>query len=200
MYPARSRLPVTNCLPPSSPDQEETTLLTLEEKFEALFSTYRHTITAYLSNLLGDTERGQELAQETFLRAYRALARGVEVEHPRAWLYRIATNAARDQFRRARLVRWVPLQEGDHDPALRLSNPSEVVADRLVVRSVLARLAPEYRIPLLLHLAEGLSTAEVAEALGLSRNAVKMRLYRAREQFRQVFRAINSQETEENEL
>ncbi len=171
--------------------------MTLEEEFQALFSTYQHAITGYLSNLLDDTDRAQELAQETFLRAYCALARGARVEHPRAWLYRIATNAARDHIRRARRVQWLPLLDDDRDPALHQSNPSEALADRLVVRSVLVRLAPEYRIPLLLHLSEGLSTAEIGLILGISRDAVKMRLYRAREQFRQIFRAINGQEIEE---
>ncbi len=169
----------------------------IADEFETLFAAYQHAITSYLSNLLGDAEQGQELAQETFLRAYRALARGTKVEHPKAWLYRIATNAARDQLRRARLVQWVPLLDSDRDPALCFPNPSATIADRLAVQAALVRLSPDTRSLLLLHLVEGLSTAEIAEVLGLSRDAVKMRLFRAREQFRQVFRAINGQETEE---
>ena len=66
--------------------------MTHDAEFKALFRAYQQPITAYLTHLLGDTERGAELAQETFLRAYRALTRGVRVEHPKAWLYRIATN------------------------------------------------------------------------------------------------------------
>lgn len=164
--------------------------MTLDEEFEALFNTYQPAITAYLCHLVGDTERGQELAQETFMRAYRALARGTRVEHPRPWLYRIATNMARDHFRRTRLIRWLPLWDADRDPALRLSDPSDAAAERLAVQAALARLAPDYRIPLLLHLAEGLSTAEIAGVLGISRDAVKMRLCRAREQFRRAFQAM----------
>ena len=173
--------------------------MTLAAEFEALFHAHQRAITGYLCNLLGDAERGQELTQETFLRAYRALARGTKVEHPRAWLYRIATNAAQDHFRRARLVHWLPLLDSDRDPVLHFSDPSEAVADRLAVQAALARLAPDYRVPLLLHLSEGLSTAEIAEVLGLSRAAVKVRMYRAREQFRLAFREINGLEIEEVE-
>jgi RNA polymerase sigma-70 factor (ECF subfamily) len=173
--------------------------LTLEGEFEALFQAHQREITGYLCKLLGDAERGQELAQETFLRAYRALARGTQVEHPRAWLYRIATNAAHDHFRRARLVRWVPLLDGERDAALRQPDPAEAVADRLAVQAALTRLQPKYRIPLLLHLAEGLSTAEIGEVLKISRDAVKMRLYRGREQFRRAFRAAGGLESEEIE-
>lgn len=170
--------------------------MTLDAEFEALFHEYQRAITAYLTNLLGDAGRGQELAQETFLRAYRSLARGVRVEHPRAWLYRIATNAANDHFRRARLVRWVPLLDRDDDPALRTPGPAQGVADRLALQAALARLAPAYRVPLLLHLSEGLSTAEIGEVLGISRAAVKVRLFRAREKCRAALKEAGGVEWE----
>ncbi len=169
--------------------------MTLDAEFEALFRAYQQPITAYLSRLLGDAERCAELAQETFLRAYRALARGVQVEHPKAWLYRIATNAANDHFRRVRLVQWLPLPDDERDPSLHAPNPTATVADRLAVRDALAQLAPRYRVPLVLHLCEGLSTAEIAAVLGIRRGAVKMRLLRAREQFRRAY--AGREETED---
>jgi len=169
--------------------------LTLDAEFEALFRAYQQPITAYLTHLLGDAERGAELAQETFLRAYRALARGVRVEHPKAWLYRIATNAANDHFRHARLVQWLPLLDDEHDPALHALDPTESVADRLDVQAALAQLAPKYRVPLVLHLCEGLPTAEIATVLGIRRGAVKMRLLRAREQFRRAY--VGGEQTED---
>jgi len=58
--------------------------LTLEAEFESMFRAYQPAITGYLCNLVGDAERGQDLAQETFLQAYLALVRGTWVEHPRA--------------------------------------------------------------------------------------------------------------------
>ena len=161
--------------------------MTRHAEFESLLSAYQQPITAYLTNLLGDVEQGQELAQETFLRAYRALAAGVQLDHPKAWLYRIATNVARDAFRRARLVRWLRLHDIQDHPALRIPDPTDCVADQLAVRAALAHLRPAYRVPLVLHLCEGLSTLEIAEVLSLSQGAVKMRLSRAREQFRVAF-------------
>jgi RNA polymerase sigma-70 factor (ECF subfamily) len=160
--------------------------VTLHGGFEALLRAYQQPITAYLCNLLGDEERGQELAQETFLRAYRALARGLRVDHPKAWLYRIATNVAKDEFRRARLIKWLPFQTVEHEPALQVPDATDCVADQLMVRAALEELSPAYRVPLLLHLSEGLSTHEIAEVLNLSQGAVKMRLSRAREQFRRA--------------
>jgi RNA polymerase sigma-70 factor (ECF subfamily) len=160
--------------------------VTLDTEFEDLLRAYQRPLTGYLCNLLGDDEQGKELAQETFLRAYRALARGLEVEHPKAWLYRIATNVANDHFRRARLVRWFPIQQVENEPALCMPDSTDCIADQLLVRSALARLSLDYRMPLVLHLCEGLSTVEIAEVLNISQGAVKMRLSRAREQFRRA--------------
>jgi RNA polymerase sigma-70 factor (ECF subfamily) len=171
--------------------------LTTDAEFEALFHAHQQPITAYLVHLLGDAERGEELAQETFLRAYRELVRGVRLEHPKAWLYRVATNAATDHLRRARLLKWLPLLEAERDPAVRTPDPADGVAEHLVVQTALARLRPRYRIPLVLHVCESLSTAEIAEVLGISRNAVKMRLSRAREQLRCALRDISGVEREE---
>jgi RNA polymerase sigma-70 factor (ECF subfamily) len=170
--------------------------LGLDAEFETLFHAYQQPIATYLSHLLGDAERGEELAQEAFLRAYRAMIKGTEVEHPKAWLYRIATNAVRDHWRRARLVRWLPLWENEHDPALSAPDPADGVAEQLAVQAALAQLSPRYRAPLVLHTCEGLSTAEIAAVLGIRQGAVKMRLVRARTQFRRAFEAICGPEGE----
>jgi RNA polymerase sigma-70 factor, ECF subfamily len=157
------------------------------EEFETLFYAYQQPITSYLVNLVGDLERAEELAQETFLRLYRALEQGTRLEHPKAWLYCISTRIARDYFRRTRLLSWLPLWDADDDPRLRAADSTEAIADQMNVKSALASLKPEYRIPLLLHLCEGLSTLEIADVLGISQSAVKMRLSRARLQFQQAY-------------
>ena len=175
---------------------EDRKQLTLDSEFEALFNTYQQSITTYLNYLLGDVARSEELAQETFLRAYRELERGLQVEHPKAWLYRIATHIANDHFRRARLVQWLPLLDVESESLLQAPNPADDIPEQLAVRAALARLKPQYRIPLVLHLCEELSTTQIAEILGLTRGAVKMRLLRAREQFRCAFRAVSGAENE----
>jgi RNA polymerase sigma-70 factor (ECF subfamily) len=161
-------------------------LVTLHTKFEDLLRAYQQPLTTYLCNLLNDEEYGKELAQETFWRAYRALARGQQITCHKAWLYRIATNVANDHFRRARLLRWLPIHEIEQHPALCEGDSTDCVADQLIVREALAQLSPDYRVPLVLHLCDGLTTAEIAEVLDLSQGAVKMRLSRAREKFRHL--------------
>ena len=160
--------------------------MTLHSEFEALLHSYQQPITTYLCNLLGDEERGQELAQETFLRAYRALARGLRVDHSKAWLYRIATNAARDHLRRRRLLTWLPLF--GNEPALEVEGPEEDLVASERMRRALLQLSPDYRIPLVLYTCHEFTVAEIASALELSTDAVKQRLVRARKQLREAYR------------
>jgi len=138
--------------------------------------------------LTGDRGVAQELAQETFLRAYRALARGEQWDNPRAWLYRVASRLAIDNYRRCRLLRWLPLRDGQPDPQQGLR---EATAEKLAVQAALAALPPKYRVPLVLYAYEERPVADVAQTLGLSVSAVKMRLSRAREMLRDAYLSSN---------
>ncbi len=166
--------------------------MTPDAEFEAIFHAYQQPITTYLSHLTGNTEQAEDMAQDTFLRAYRALLHGEHVEHVKAWLYRIATNVAKDQWRRERLLRWLPLMDDAREAGLRSPDHAASAAEQLAVQSALTRLQPSHRIPLVLHLCEGLSIAEISEVLGIKQGAVKMRLSRAREQFRQAFQQVSN--------
>jgi RNA polymerase sigma-70 factor (ECF subfamily) len=165
--------------------------MTPDAEFEAIFHAYQQPITTFLSHLTGNTEQAEDMAQDTFLRAYHALLRGEHVKHPKAWLYCIATNVAKDQWRRARLLRWLPLADDAPEPGLRVPDHAASAAEQLAVQSALTQLQPNYRVPLVLHLCEGLSITEISEVLGIKQGAVKMRLSRAREQFRQAFQQVS---------
>lgn len=126
------------------------------------------------------------MAQETFLRAYQALARGERWDNPRAWLYRVASRLATDDYRRARLLHWLPL--GDvHASRADSESIESRVAEKVDVRAALNALSPKYRIPLVLYVYEERTVDQIAETMGLSNSAVKMRLSRAREMFRQAY-------------
>lgn len=153
--------------------------------FEALFATYQQPILSYLYRLLGDVERAEELCQETFARAYRARRSLDQVENVRAWLYRVATNAARDQLRRRRLLSWLPLF--DEDPLLMVDSPEASALEAHAVEQALRKLDPDLRVPLVLYSCQELSTQEIAEVLGISRDAVKQRLVRARLRFKELY-------------
>jgi RNA polymerase sigma-70 factor (ECF subfamily) len=151
---------------------------------EHLYYEHRRPLLAYLARLVDDREAAEDLCQETFLKALRSWARHDPAASPVAWLYRIATNTAYDHMRRRRRAIVTPLLESD-------MLAGEVLGAKLDegvgVRRALARLPARYRVPLLLHTCAGHSLQEIADALGCSHAAVKMRLVRARERFRQVY-------------
>ena len=154
--------------------------------FEQLFADYRQPILNYLYRLVGDSARAEELAQETFVKAYRALARLPANANRRAWLYRIATNCGYDHLRRRRLIEWLPLMERDSTLADQ-SDPGAAAGEQDAVQRALAQLPPGQRAVLILFSVQGYSTKEIGEVLGISQGAVKTRLCRAREKFRQVY-------------
>ena len=159
----------------------------IDDAFDKLIRRFEQPICSYLVRLTGDPALAQDLTQETFLRAYQALSRGDQWENPRAWLYRVASHLATDNYRRRRLLRWLPLSSIDGArPAD--EGIEELTADQMAVRATLLALSPKYRVPLVLYVCEGYPVAEVAEILGLSVSAVKMRLSRARERFRRFYK------------
>jgi RNA polymerase sigma-70 factor (ECF subfamily) len=153
--------------------------------FERLFADYQTPILNYLYRLLGDLALAEDLTQETFTRAWKARVRLPALENPRAWLYRIATNAARDHHRRARLLAWWPLL--GREPALEAEDPADSAIESEAMRRALLKLAPDYRVPLVLYTCQEFTVAEIAAALDLSVDAVKQRLVRARQQLREAY-------------
>ena len=158
------------------------------EHFERLFVEFQTPILNYLYRLVGDPATAEDLAQEAFTRAWRARAQLARVDNPRAWLYRIATNAARDHLRRRRLLAWLPLGgEAARHPNLAQGSHEETTLEGERMRLALLKLAPEYRVPLVLYTCQECSVAEIAAALEISPDAVKQRLVRARQQLREAY-------------
>jgi RNA polymerase sigma-70 factor (ECF subfamily) len=150
---------------------------------ERLYHEHRRPLLAYLARLVDDREAAEDLCQETFLKALRSWARHDPTASPVAWLYRIATNTAYDHMRRRRRAVLTPLVEVD---VLASADATELDEGE-GVRRALAQLPARYRVPLLLHTCAGHSLQEIADALGCSHAAVKMRLLRARERFRLLY-------------
>jgi RNA polymerase sigma-70 factor (ECF subfamily) len=153
--------------------------------FERLYADYQTPILNYVYRLVGDADIAEELTQEAFTRAWRARTQLVAIENPRAWLYRIATNAARDHLRRRSLIAWLPLLGSD----LRLADEGIEDANLEVerMRRALLRVPPDYRVPLVLYTCQHFTVTEIAESMGLSPEAVKQRLVRARQKLRDAY-------------
>jgi RNA polymerase sigma-70 factor (ECF subfamily) len=148
---------------------------------EQLYHRYQPPVYSLCFRLLGRAEDAEDAVQATFVRAFRALPRFRGESTARTWLYRIATNEALGILRRRRDT--PPLEE----ETVSLPDRSGSVVERLAVREAMARLSPDHRAILVLRLWQELSYTEIAGVLGISLPAVKMRLNRARAEFRKYY-------------
>jgi RNA polymerase sigma-70 factor (ECF subfamily) len=149
----------------------------------AIYEERRGELFAFLVGMTRDPEVAEDLLQDAFLRLVREARAGRMPDEPRAWLYRVAANAAIDRGRRgAVLARFLPRLFTREEPdqpesvALRAERDAELHA-------ALARLAPDRRAALLLA-ARGFCGAEVARLLGRTEGATRTLLCRARLELR----------------
>ncbi len=139
---------------------------------------------------VGNREDAEEVVQDTWVRAHRALARYEERERFGAWLMRILVNQARTVAKRSRRrERFFPdlaAHGGDWpEPADHAEpHPADRAAVREEVYQALERLNPEQREAFLLHHVEGLSYEEMAAVTGSRISALKMRVKRACDRLR----------------
>jgi RNA polymerase sigma-70 factor (ECF subfamily) len=146
--------------------------------------------------MLRDAELAADLAQDTFVKAYRAYDTLEKPDNARAWLYQIAHRVALDEIRRRKIIRFLPWTGESRGSApsaehlameLRLSGPLE---------RALARIPDRQRAALLMAELHDLTGLELAAALGVSHVAARALLTRARESLRQALAAENAAEAE----
>jgi RNA polymerase sigma factor (sigma-70 family) len=147
--------------------------------FADLAGQHRAEILSYLVRLLGDVEDARDACQDTMLRAQVAFARLRPGSNPRAWLFRIATNAARTTGRRrARRARRAADVAPDGLPSAPGASPEHRDDLRAVARAVDA-LPPRQRAALMLRRFHDLAYADIAASLGGSEAAARANVYQA---------------------
>lgn len=152
--------------------------------FEALFQRYAGRLHGLFMRQVGARDAAADLVQQTFLHFHRARADFTVGRAVRPWLYTIALNVRREhQRRRGRKP------EVAHDPAVHgeptVAPSTSSRTDRLV-RRALAELTEQQREVILLHYYEDLSFPEIAELVGASLSAVKVRAHRGYERLREL--------------
>lgn len=159
--------------------------------FDLLVLKYQHRVLKLVSRFVSDTAEAQDVAQEAFLKAYRALPsfRGDSAFY--TWLYRIAINTAKNALvsNRRRPVDFdLDLQDPDqydrHAKLKEVDTPEGVLLTdeiREVVERAMQQLPEDLRTAIVLREIEGLSYEEIAEAMDCPVGTVRSRIFRARE-------------------
>jgi RNA polymerase sigma factor (sigma-70 family) len=168
------------------------------EAFNQLVRLYESRVYNLCYRMLGDADAAADVAQDTFISAYRNLHRfrgGVF----RSWLLRIATNACYDALRARKRRPSVSLdaaQEADDGQGFDIPDPSESPDDAALRRELAAaiqrgidELPDDQRVVVILSDVQGLAYEEIAEVTNTNLGTVKSRLSRARARLRDILRA-----------
>ena len=153
------------------------------EAYNILVSRWEKRVYNYLLQVLRNREDALDLCQETFLKAYRALARLEEVDRFPQWIFRIARNEAVSLYRRSRFQ----AEDEDVEAASDLvaaAVPQGRVELQLAVQAALDRLKPEQREVVVLKVYQGFKFHEIAEILDSPVSTIKSRLYTALEELK----------------
>jgi RNA polymerase sigma-70 factor (ECF subfamily) len=191
---AAARLEVSVAEPLSDHVLLESARVGDEAAFAELVRRYRNQITNYVYRLTNDYESAVDLAQETFLRVYRAADRYQATYAFSTYIYRIATNLAISELRKRKRHRLVSLTgffqsrdsfeeatEFDPPDAAPLADVLMVEGERsAAVARAIATLPEKYRVPLVLRDVEERSYEEIARIMAMSEGTVKSRISRAR--------------------
>jgi RNA polymerase sigma-70 factor (ECF subfamily) len=174
------------------PDQAlvEAAQLGDRDAVDALVRRYQTRMFNFARTLTASDEDAEDLAQETFIRAFRGVRRFRRESSFKNWLYTIATNVAISHFgRRTRQAPvWERRLEADDLSEEHLASPSANVEDTVIRREALDRalstLSEDLRITLVLRDVEGLEYREISEVLDIAVGTVMSRIFRARQRLR----------------
>ena len=184
--------------PPTASDSDamlvERTVAGDQKAFELLVIKYQRRIQRLIGRMVRDVDLVEDIAQETFIRAYRALAQFRGEAQFYTWLYRIAVNTAKKalmDLKRNPTVSENSFKSDDDDETSPLENeltssetPEAVLASKEIAQMVNAAmdaLPEELRQAITLREIEGLSYEEIAEAMNCPIGTVRSRIFRARE-------------------
>jgi len=172
-----------------------------DEAFEVLFRRYRDRVVGYVRGMVADHGRAEDIVQEAFMSALRALRRSDQEIVFRPWIYQIAKNACIDHLRRARGAQEVSIDSDDFSPVEEnrisqvASGTDAAVARRNQLESLRMAfydLPPTQHEILVMRELEGLSYDSIGNRMGLTRGAVESMLFRARRRLRDGFDEIDT--------
>ncbi|TMC34357.1 MAG: RNA polymerase sigma factor [Chloroflexi bacterium] len=150
--------------------------------FDTLFQYYNARICTYLARMIDNDEEGRDLAQETFIKVWRALPGMNDVPQ------------SIDHLRR-RKFRW-PLSKNheadDTSRYMHMAGPEKQIEEAELIKMALAQVSPHYRACLLLQHVAGFTQREIAQSLNLSEKSISIYVGRGCEQFRQAYERLEN--------
>lgn len=156
-----------------------------EAAFKEVMSMYKKAIFNYLNLLLGNRQLAEELTQDTFVKVYFK-AHTLKTDHPqacKAWIYTIATNLARSEFRKKRLKKILSLtnindRQISHNPDFE---------GQMILEQLVTHIPEKWRVPLVMKEMDNFSFAEIAQILNKPIGTVKSMVFRGKEYLKKQY-------------
>lgn len=181
--------------PRGKPDPEDVELVRQalagsQQAYTLIVNRYQRPVFSLIRRMVGESAVAEDVAQDVFIKAFRALESFDQRKKFSSWLFKIAHNSAIDRLRR-RQIDMVALETTDSEQpdlvAVIADGSSESPATRVerrdlaaAIEAAIRSLRPEYREVVVLRFQEGLAYEEIAEVVGLPLGTVKTHIFRAR--------------------
>ena len=164
------------------------------DAFDELVVRYRRRVYNLVRALTGGDSEAEDLVQDVFIRAYRAIGGFRGDSAFRSWLYRIAINVVHTHVDKRRLRDAVLVAPaGDDDPMDEVATTDDLeqtLLRRQVIDRALGTLPEELRVLIVLRDVQGLKYDEIADVVKTPRGTVESRLFRARQRLRPLLEAL----------
>jgi RNA polymerase sigma-70 factor (ECF subfamily) len=168
------------------------------QAFEILVQKYKNPLTNFVYRFLGDYEACIDVVQETMIKVYRYKDTYSSVAKFSTWIYTIAGNLARTEYRRQRRRQFFSISDvGDEHKTFDIPDETyrpDVITDSGIkdeaIQKALLKVSEAYREAVILRDVQGLSYEEIAEILGVNEGTVKSRINRGRSELQILLRDI----------
>ena len=168
------------------------------QAFEILVQKYKNPLTNFVYRFLGDYEACVDVVQETMIKVYRYKDTYSSVAKFSTWIYTIAGNLARTEYRRQRRRQFFSISDvGDEHKTFDIPDETyrpDVITDSgikdEIIQKALLKVKDAYRDAVILRDIQGLSYEEIAEILGVNEGTVKSRINRGRAELQILLKDI----------
>jgi RNA polymerase sigma-70 factor (ECF subfamily) len=169
-----------------------------EKAFEDIVTRYEAKLRNVAFGYVRDRALAEDIAQDTFIRAYQKARTIRSAGSVRAWLYRVAINRAQDELRRIKRKKEVALEALDPVTEDEQSVSGETLAESRELgrhlKLAFSQMREEHRKPLVLREVEGLTYTEIADTLKWPLGTVQVRIHRGRQELRAILKKLRGAE------
>ncbi|PIR04476.1 MAG: hypothetical protein COV59_00675 [Candidatus Magasanikbacteria bacterium CG11_big_fil_rev_8_21_14_0_20_39_34] len=153
----------------------------IEQNYIEHYNRHSDEIFRYFAFRVYDRDIARELTQETFIKVWKYISSGKEVEYLKAFIYKTAYHLVVDYSRKKKETSLEALMEHGFDVEVSREK-EEIKQDALAALQIIEKLSEKYQEVMKMRFIEGLSVQDIALALGLSENVVSVRIHRGKQQ------------------